>query len=86
MRSLQVRGSEVETPRKPRRAKLEIKGLSYGEGHQQWCRLTHRNGEIALAGEGVSNPKRARSAIIRAMIDVLEDEGYVVTKPEEAGR
>lgn len=52
----------------------------------QWCRLTHRNGEIALAGEGVSNPKRARSAIIRAMIDVLEDEGYVVTKPEEAGR
>jgi hypothetical protein len=74
--------------RKPRRAKLTIEEPVYGDifGPKQWLRLTARNGEILLSGEQVSNPKRARAAIIRAMVDVLEDEGYVVTKAEEASR
>ena len=90
MRSLQVRGSEVEMPRKPRRAKLTIEeSYSYlGAGSRKinWLRLTYKNGEPAMHSETVEQPKRARAAIIRAMVDVLESEGYVVTKPEEAGR
>ncbi len=69
-------------PRKPRRAKLEICGLS----ESGWLRLTARNGEKLMHGERVDKPPRARAAIIRAMIDVLEDSGYVVAKAEEAGR
>ncbi len=73
---------------KPRRAKLTIEEpLHVGIfGDDKWLRLTHRNGEIAMMGEGVRNPARARAAIIRSMVDVLEDAGYVVTKAEEAGR
>ena len=74
-------------PRKPRRAKLTIEeSYSYlGAGSRQinWLRLTYKNGEPAMHSETVEQPKRARAAIIRSMVDVLEDEGYVVTKPEE---
>lgn len=70
--------------RKPRRAKLTIEEPVYGDifGPKQWLRLTARNGEILLSGEQVSNPKRARAAIIRAMVDVLRDEGFTVEGPE----
>jgi len=51
-----------------------------------YIHLRARNGEILMHSEMLSSPKRARAAIIRSMVDVLEDAGYVVTKPEEAGR
>lgn len=71
----------------PRRAKLTIEEPMHVGifGSDKWLRLTHRNGEIALAGEGVKNPTRARAAIIRAMVDVIEDSGRVVLTPEELG-
>lgn len=77
-------------PRKPRRAKLTIEQTA--ERHvrtmrpRYWCRLTGRNGEVQLGGETLSNGPRARAAIIRAMVDVIEDAGYVVAKAEEASR
>lgn len=69
-------------PRKPRRAKLTIEGEvdTGGLVPDKWLRLTYKNGELAMHSELLAKPKRARAAIIRAMVDVLEDEGYVVTK------
>lgn len=68
-------------PRKPRRAKLEICGLS----ESGWLRLTARNGEKLMHGERVDKPRRARAAVLRAMVDVIEDSGRVVLTPEELG-
>jgi hypothetical protein len=73
-------------PRKPRRAKLEIYDRQTDAGGVIWLRLSARNGEPLMHSEAVWQPKRARAAIIRAMVDVLESEGYVVTKAEEASR
>ena len=73
-------------PRKPRRAKLEIYDRQADAGDVIWLRLSARNGEPLMHSEAVWQPKRARAAILRAMIDIVEDEGYVVAKAEEAGR
>ncbi len=73
--------------RKPRRAKLTIETpYPDDDGAIRWVRLTARNGEILMSSEGLTNAKRSRAAIIRSMVDVLESEGYVVAKAEEAGR
>lgn len=76
-------------PRKPRRAKLEIQHTDPDTARwmesQTWCRLVGRNGKIQMAGELLGNGPRARAAIIRAMVDVIEDSGRVVLTPEELG-
>lgn len=77
--------------RKLRRAKLTVEEPIHASvfGSDKWLRLTHRNGEIAMMGEGVKNPTRARAATIRSMVDVVtgDDAGLqlVVSRLREMG-
>lgn len=75
--------------RKPKRAKLTIhhpnpRSLGEGDdGYYAWIKLVARNGQTLATSEmyvSDRNTKRGRAAIIRSMVDVLESEGFVVTK------
>ena len=67
-----------------RRAKLTVMEIKHVgiPGPDRWLRLVGRSGEIQLAGESVSNAKRARAACIRSFADVLRAEGWTVEPPE----
>lgn len=74
-------------PRNPRRAKLTV--TSRGLRNLTWVRFSYSNGEPAMHSEvydSASNARRAKADIEAAMLDYLRSRGYVVTKPEEAGR
>lgn len=76
---------------KPRRAKLFVRASSPGLTGTKvhWVRFNYANGEGAMHTEiydSASNARRAKADIEAAMADYLRSKGYVVTKPEEAGR
>lgn len=65
-----------------RRASLtirEVKGNIFRKRGQHFVILTASNGEPLLHGEthpSYNHAKRSKDAVIRAMIQVLENEGY----------
>ena len=73
--------NEIQEPvpegTEPRRAQLLVgPAVSGGE----YVRLKASNGEPLMHGEVLSDGERGREAVINAMVEVLEAEGYLVTR------
>lgn len=72
----------MKQPTPPRRARLAVhraKGIT----PEVFVRLDASNGETLGTGETHPNAKAgwaSRDAWIRAMVEVLEDEGYIIHK------
>ena len=54
--------------------------------NDRFVRLTASNGESLLHGEILDDAERGRVAVINAMVQVLQGEGYTVTPPETKGK
>jgi hypothetical protein len=77
---------QIENRHASRRATLDVRSAK-GTGRDYYVRFTASNGEPLGTGETHPTDVLAtlsRGAWIRAMIEVLQDEGYTVTADSDA--